>query len=140
MEIWLIFRLAIIWWTKFARLARVLVRTTVQSDAFIAGRMAGAGPFKLVQSYILPAIFPPMLTQLSLDIGNMMLALAGLSFLGLGVQPPTPEWGNMLSEGRDYLQSAPWLVIYPSLAIFGVVMVFNILGDATRKYLNPERY
>ena len=83
--------LAIIWWTKFARLARVLVRTTVQSDAFIAGRMAGAGPFKLVQSYILPAIFPPMLTQLSLDIGNMMLALAGLSFLGLGVQPPTPE-------------------------------------------------
>ena len=131
--------LAIIWWTKFARLARVLSRTAVQSDAYIAGRMAGAGPIKLARRYILPAIFPAMLTQLSLDIGNMMLALAGLSFLGLGVQPPTPEWGNMLSEGRDYLQSAPWLVIYPGLAIFLVVVVFNILGDATRKYLNPEQ-
>lgn len=132
--------LSIIWWTKFARLARVLVRTTIQSDAIVAGRMAGAGPVKLVRHYILPSILPPMLTQLSLDIGNMMLALAGLSFLGLGVQPPTPEWGNMLSEGREYLQSAPWLVIYPGLATFGVVVVFNILGDATRKYLNPERY
>ena len=128
-----------IWWTKFVRLARVLSRTAVQSDAYIAGRMAGAGPIKLARRYILPAIFPAMLTQLSLDIGNMMLALAGLSFLGLGVQPPTPEWGNMLSEGRDYLQSAPWLVIYPGLAIFLVVVVFNILGDATRKYLNPEQ-
>ncbi len=131
--------LAIIWWTKFARLARVLVRTTVQSEAFIAGRMAGASPFSLVFRYILPAILPAMLTQLSLDIGNMMLALAGLSFLGLGVQPPTPEWGNMLSEGREYLQSAPWLVTYPGLAIFGVVVVFNVLGDATRNLLNPER-
>lgn len=131
--------LAIIWWTKFARLARVLVRTAVQSDAVVAGRMAGAGPIRLARHYILPAILPTMLTQLSLDIGNMMLALAGLSFLGLGVQPPTPEWGNMLSEGREYLQSAPWLVIYPGLATFLVVVVFNILGDATRKYLNPER-
>ncbi|QIZ76318.1 ABC transporter permease [Ferrimonas lipolytica] len=131
--------LAIIWWTKFARLSRVLVRTTVQSDAVIAGRMAGASGFTLVRHYILPSIMPPMLTQLSLDIGNMMLALAGLSFLGLGVQPPTPEWGNMLSEGREYLQSAPWLVIYPGIATFVVVIVFNILGDATRKYLNPER-
>ncbi len=131
--------LAIIWWTKFARLARVLVRTAIQSDAIAAGRMAGAGPIRLVRHYILPSILPPMLTQLSLDIGNMMLALAGLSFLGLGVQPPTPEWGNMLSEGREYLQSAPWLVIFPGLATFLVVVVFNILGDATRKYLNPER-
>lgn len=131
--------LAIIWWTKFARLSRVLVRTAVQSDAVIAGRMAGASRINLIRHYILPSILPPMLTQLSLDIGNMMLALAGLSFLGLGVQPPTPEWGNMLSEGKEYLQSAPWLVIYPGLATFTVVVVFNILGDATRKYLNPER-
>lgn len=131
--------LAVIWWTKFARLARVLVRSAIQSDAVAAGRMAGAGHVKLFHHYILPSILPPMLTQLSLDIGNMMLALAGLSFLGLGVQPPTPEWGNMLSEGREYLQSAPWLVVYPGLATFSVVVVFNILGDATRNYLNPER-
>lgn len=132
--------LSVIWWTKFARLSRVLVRTAVQSDAYLAGRMAGAGNIKLIRYYILPVIFPPMLTQFSLDIGNMMLALAGLSFLGLGVQPPLPEWGNMLSEGREYLQSAPWLVIYPGLAIFTVVVVFNVLGDTTRKYLNPERH
>ncbi|WP_028582609.1 ABC transporter permease [Desulfogranum japonicum] len=130
--------LAIIWWTKFARLTRVLVRTAIHSEAVIAGQMAGAGTVKLVRHYLLPTILPPLLTQLSLDIGNMMLALAGLSFLGLGVQPPTPEWGSMLSEGREYLQSAPWLVIYPGLATFMVVVVFNILGDATRKYLNPE--
>ncbi|MCE0494975.1 ABC transporter permease [Vibrio salinus] len=132
--------LAIIWWTKFARLSRVLVRTAVQSDAFLAGRMAGAGPVKQIRYYILPSIFPPLLTQLSLDIGNMMLALAGLSFLGLGVQPPTPEWGNMLSESREYLQSAPWLIVYPGIAIFIVVVVFNILGDSTRKYLDPGRH
>lgn len=132
--------LSIIWWTKFARLSRVLVRSAVQSDAFIAGKMAGAGKIKLIRCYLLPSILPPMLTQLSLDIGNMMLALAGLSFLGLGVQPPIPEWGNMLSEGREYLQSAPWLVLYPGLATFAVVVIFNILGDATRKYLNPERH
>jgi len=131
--------LATIWWTKFARLSRVLVRTAIQSDAVIAGRMAGAGQIKLVRYYILPSILPPMLTQLSLSIGSMMLSLAGLSFLGLGVQPPTPEWGGMLSEGKEYLQSAPWLVIYPGLATFAVVVVFNILGDATRNYLNPEQ-
>ncbi len=132
--------LAVIWWTKFARLSRALVRTALTSDAVIAGRMAGSGKIRLVLIYILPTVLPPLLTQLCLDIGNMMLALAGLSFLGLGVQPPTPEWGNMLSEGREYLQSAPWLVIYPGLAIFIVVVIFNILGDATRKYLNPHRF
>ncbi|MDG3086394.1 ABC transporter permease [Vibrio hannami] len=131
--------LGIIWWTKFARLSRVLIKSEMQSEAIIAGRMAGASNFKLFWSYLLPAVMPALLTQLSLDIGNMMLAMAGLSFLGLGIQPPTPEWGNMLSEGRTYLQSAPWLVIYPGIAIFIVVMIFNILGDTTRKYLNPER-
>ncbi len=132
--------LSIIWWTKFARLSRVLVRSALTSDAVVAGRMAGAGKLRLVVIYILPTILPALLTQLCLDIGNMMLALAGLSFLGLGVQPPTPEWGNMLSEGREYLQSAPWLVLYPGLATFLVVVTFNILGDATRKYLNPKKF
>ena len=131
--------LGIIWWTKFARLTRVLVKTAIQSDAVIAGRMTGSSSLRLFRYYILPSIFPTMLTQLSLDIGHMMLALAGLSFLGLGVQPPTPEWGNMLGEGREYLQSAPWLVVYPGLAIFGVVVVFNVLGDATRNHLNPDK-
>ena len=72
------------------------------------------------------------------DVGTFMLSLASLSFLGFGVQPPTPEWGYMLSEGRTYMQSAPWLMIYPGIAIFIVVSVFNLFGDAVRDLFDPK--
>lgn len=133
-----ILALSIIWWTKYAKLTRVLVIHAATSDYMDAARMAGAGKIRLVTHYLFPNIISPLLIQLALDIGNMMLALAGLSFLGLGVQPPTPEWGGMLSEGREYLQTAPWLLIYPGLAIFTVVAVFNMLGDTVRDYLDPK--
>ena len=133
-----IIALSVIWWTKYAKLTRVLVMAAASREYMDAGRMAGAGKIKLVTRYLFPNIISPLVVQLALDIGNMMLALAGLSFLGLGVQPPTPEWGNMLSEGREYLQTAPWLLIYPGLAIFSVVVVFNILGDSVRDYLDPR--
>ena len=74
-----------------------------------------------------------------MDIGTMMLELAGLSFLGFGAKPPIPEWGAMLSEGRSYMRQAPWLMIYPGLAIFIVVVVFNLLGDSIRGWLEPRR-
>ncbi|MBF7096792.1 ABC transporter permease [Alkalibacter sp. M17DMB] len=131
-----IFALSIIWWTKYARLTRVLVISIKNSEYLAAARMAGAGTLRCVFKYILPNIVSPLAVQFVLDIGNIMLALAGLSFLGLGVQPPIPEWGNMLNEGRAYLQTAPWLLLYPGLAIFLTVSLFNVLGDMTRDFLD----
>jgi peptide/nickel transport system permease protein len=134
-----ILALSIIWWTKYAKLTRILVIGAAAKEYMDAGKMAGAGKFKLVTQYLFPNIISPLIVQLALDIGNMMLALAGLSFLGLGVQPPTPELGNMLSEGREYMQTAPWLLLYPGLAIFTIVVVFNLLGDTVRDYLDPKQ-
>ena len=133
-----IIALAVIWWTKYARLTRVLVLEVKNSEYIEAGIMAGAGKLKLITHYIIPNIISPLVVQLALDIGGMMLALAGLSFLGLGIQPPAPEWGNMLNEGRAYLQTAPWLLIYPGLAIFIVVVIFNVLGDLARDVFDPN--
>lgn len=133
-----ILALSIIWWTKYAKFTRVLVISASSSEYMDAARMAGAGKFRLVTRYIFPNIISPLVIQLAMDIGNMMIALAGLSFLGLGVQPPTPEWGGMLSEGREYMQTAPWLLIYPGLAIFTVVVIFNLLGDTVRDVLDPQ--
>ncbi|MCC5909373.1 MAG: ABC transporter permease subunit [Clostridiaceae bacterium] len=130
--------LSLIWWTKYARLSRVLVMSIKNREYIDAGRMAGGSPLKLITRYIFPNIISPLVVQLAIDIGSMMLAIAGLSFLGLGVQPPAPEWGNMLNEGRAYMQTAPWLLIYPGMAIFIVVCVFNVLGDTLRDVLDPK--
>ncbi|MEW9123416.1 MAG: nickel transporter permease [Thermotaleaceae bacterium] len=133
-----ILALSVVWWTKYARLTRVLVMGIKNSEYIHAAKMAGAGKFKLITHYIFPNILSSLIVQLALDIGGMMLALAGLSFLGLGVQSPTPEWGNMLNEGRAYMQTAPWLLIYPGAAIFIVVAIFNVLGDTARDVLDPK--
>jgi peptide/nickel transport system permease protein len=133
-----IIALSVIWWTKYAKLTRVLVMSAATSDYMDAARMAGASKLKLIVRYLFPNIASPLIVQLALDVGNMMLTLASLSFLGLGVQPPTPECGVMLSEGRQYIQTAPWLLLYPGLSIFIVVVVFNILGDSVRDYLDPK--
>lgn len=130
--------LSVIWWTKYARLTRVLIMGIKNREYIDAAKMAGASNFKLVTRYLLPNIISPLAVQFVIDIGSMMLAIAGLSFLGLGVQTPTPEWGNMLNEGRPYMQTAPWLLIYPGLAIFAVVAVFNVLGDTLRDLLDPK--
>ncbi|MEK3934474.1 nickel transporter permease [Sporosarcina sp. FSL W7-1349] len=129
---------SIVWWTKYARLTRVLVWEVKNNEYIQAAKMAGAGKMKLVTHYIFPNISSSFIVQFVIDIGGIMLALAGLSFLGLGVQTPTPEWGNMLNEGRAYLQTAPWLLIFPGIAIFTVVAIFNTLGDLARDVLDPK--
>jgi peptide/nickel transport system permease protein len=131
--------LAMIWWTKYAKLTRVLVMGVKHHVYMDAAIMAGASKFKRVIYYVVPNIFSQLVIQLSLDVSGMMLSLAGMSFLGLGVQPPTPELGVMLSEGRAYMQVAPWLVIYPGFAIFVIVAVFNVLGDSVRDALDPKQ-
>lgn len=130
---------SIVWWTKYARLTRVLVWELKNNEFIQAAKMAGAGKIKIVTHYIFPNISPTLIVQFMIDIGGIMLALAGLSFLGLGVQAPTPEWGNMLNEGKAYLQTAPWLLLFPGLAIFIVVVIFNTLGDLARDVLDPKQ-
>ena len=130
--------LAAISWPKYARIARSQV-LTVRSMAYVeAARMGGCGSLEIMLCQILPNIVGPVLVTATLDIGVMMMELAGLSFLGLGAQPPTAEWGSMMSDGRSMLQTAPWVVLAPGCAIFVSVMVFNLLGDTVRDLLDPK--
>ena len=127
--------LSLIWWTKYSRLTRIAVIKEKSSTYVVAAKMAGASNLNVVMKYILPNIMSSLVVQMVIDISGVMLALSGLSFLGLGVQPPTPEWGNMLNEGRAYIQTAPWLLMFPGGAIFVVVVIFNLLGDGLRDIL-----
>lgn len=134
-----ILAIAVISWTKYARLSRSLVLKIKNCDYIAAARMTGSKHRHILWSYMLPNALPTMVITAATDIGTMMLALASLSFLGFGIQPPTPEWGYMLSEGRQYFQSSPWLLWFPGIAIFVVVVIFNLLGDSLRDVLDPKQ-
>ena len=130
--------LSLVWWTKYARLTRNMVLGIRQEDYIIQARFGGAGDVGILWRYILPNILPQVVIMASLDVGGMMMALAGLSFLGLASQPPAPEWGYMLFESRQYMQTAPWLMMAPGVAILITVIVFNLLGDCVRDVLDPK--
>lgn len=130
--------LAVISWPKYARVARSQT-LALKSSAFVsAARLSGSTSMQMILRHILPNILGPILVTAMLDIGTMMMELAGLSFLGLGAQPPIAEWGNMMSGGRSMLQSYPWLVLSPGFAIFLTVVIFNLLGDTVRDYMDPK--
>ena len=130
--------LALISWPKYARIARSQTLTVKNTNYMAASQLAGCTAAQMIWRHILPNIAGPILVTSMLDIGTMMMELAGLSFLGLGAQPPTAELGNMMSGGRSMLQTYPWVVIGPGLAIFTAVVIFNLLGDAMRDYLDPH--
>lgn len=134
-----ILALAAISWPKYARLARGLTLAQKDSPYLMAARLSGSGTVKLLMKHILPNIAGQILVTSVLDIGTMMMELAGLSFLGLGVKPPMAEWGSMISDGRVMLQTAPWMALAPGGAIFITVMVFNLLGDTLRDYMDPRQ-
>lgn len=133
-----IIALAVISWPKFARLARGLTLTQMDSAYLMAAKLSGSSPGKILIRHILPNIAGPLLVTAVLDIGTMMMELAGLSFLGLGVKPPMAEWGSMINDGRSMLQISPWMVLAPGVAIFVTVMIFNLLGDTVRDYMDPK--
>lgn len=133
-----ILALAVIWWTKYARVTRGLASSFRNREFITQARFGGAGTGRIVYKYILPNILPQVLIMATLDIGGMMLSLASLSFLGLASQPPKPEWGYMLYEGKTYLQASPWLIWFPGLVLFITVIVFNLLGDSLRDILDPK--
>lgn len=134
-----IIALAAVSWTKYTRVSRSLVMAAKEKEYILAAEMGGAKQYQVILKYILPNISPTLIVMAAMDIGVMMLEISALSFLGLGAQPPTPEWGYMLSEGRNYMQTEPWLMIYPGMAIFTTVMIFNLLGDGLRDILDPNK-
>lgn len=125
-------------WPKYARLARSLVLKIRHEDYVAAAIVTGSKTLYILINYMIPNVIPTLIITAATDIGGMMLELAGLSFLGFGAKAPAPEWGLMLNEGRQFIQNAPWMTIFPGAAIFVVVMIFNLLGDAFRDYLDPR--
>ncbi len=121
----------------FARLTRSLALTIRSQDFVAAAQVAGASDGRILLRHILPNSLSPLVVQASLGIGATILIAAALGFLGLGVQPPTPEWGTMLSRGRSYMSTAPFLVFFPGIVIALLVLGFNLLGDSLRDALDP---
>lgn len=133
-----IIAITLVSWTKYARLARSLVLKIKDRDYVSAAIVSGSRRSHIIRAYMLPNALPILIITAATDVGSMMLELAALSFLGFGAKPPTPEWGYMLNEGRGLIQSAPWMMIFPGLAIFLVVVVFNMLGDSLRDIMDPR--
>lgn len=131
--------IAAVSWPKYARLARSMVMKVKKGQFIEAAIVNGTKTVKILWKHIVPNMLTTMIVTAGADIGTMMLELASLSFLGFGAQPPAPEWGLMLNEGRTYIAKAPWLMIYPGIAIVIVVIVFNMLGDSLRDILDPKQ-
>ena len=129
---------ALVSWTKYARLARSLVLKVRNQDYVAAAVVTGSKTSHILRKYMVPNVIPTLIITGATDIGGMMLEIAGLSFLGFGAKAPTPEWGLMLNEGRQFIQNASWMMVFPGAAIFTVVVVFNLLGDALRDVLDPK--
>lgn len=126
-------------WTKYARLTRSSVLKIRSKDYISAAVMSGSKTGYILRKHILTMILPILIVTAATDIGTMMLEIAALSFLGFGAQPPAAEWGVMLNEGRAYLQASPWMMIYPGMAIFIVVVIFNLLGDSLRDMIDSGK-
>ncbi len=132
--------LSVIGWVGYARLVRGQVLKVRELEFVQAARALGAGTPRILFRHVVPTTLPAVMVQATLGMAGAILAEASLSFLGLGVQPPTPSWGTMLSGGRLHLLDAPHLTIFPGAAIAALVLGFNFLGDGLRDLLDPKRY
>lgn len=126
------------WWPWYTRLARAQTVSLRESSFIEASRAIGVRDRTIIFEHVLPNVTTPALVQATMDLGSAILMGAALSFLGLGVQPPRPDWGNMLTVARIYFREAPWFAIYPGLAILIVAVAFNLLGDGVRDALDPH--
>lgn len=125
-------------WAWYARIIRGLALGIKNQEYILAARVAGTPPIRIIIRHLVPPIMAQLVILATLDIGHMMLHVSGLSFLGLGIQPPTPEWGVMINDARQYIWTRPELIMYPGIMIFLAVMAFNIPGDALRDSLDPS--
>ncbi len=135
----LILALSVIGWVGYARLMRGQVLKVRQFDFVTAARALGANDARIIFRHVLPNAIQPLIVQASLGMAGAVLSEASLSFLGLGVQPPTPSWGVMLNDARSYLRVAPQLLLFPGLAVMLTVLAFNFFGDGLREWLDPKQ-
>jgi dipeptide transport system permease protein len=133
-----IIAVTIVYLPRYVRLVRASALAELSKDYVTAARMAGASPFRLMTRTVLPNCMPPLIVQGALGVSDAILEAAALGFLGLGAQAPTPEWGSMLADAREFIQAAPWLVTLPGLAILITVLAINLMGDGLRDALDPK--
>jgi len=133
-----IIAIAISWWPWYTRIVRGQAISLKERQFVKAAKAIGTPHFKIIFKHIIPNCIAPVIVQASMDIGGVILTIAALSFLGLGAQPPTPEWGLMISTSRTYFLTAWWYSFFPGMAILVTVLVFNLLGDGLREVLDPK--
>lgn len=130
--------LALVGWVRYARVVRGSVLSIKQEEFVKASQLMGVNRLRIVGRHILPNVIGPVVVLATIDMASVILGTSALSFLGLGAQPPTPEWGTMISQGREYIQTAWWVVNFPGVAIMLAVLGFNLLGDGLRDALDPR--
>jgi peptide/nickel transport system permease protein len=131
--------IAVTTWPPYARIARAETITLRESEFIMAARLQGASMFRILRRHIVPLCLSSVIVRLTLDMAGVILTAAGLGFLGLGAQPPTPEWGAMVAGGRTFIIDQWWVATLPGAAIFAVSLGFNLLGDGLRDVLDPKR-
>lgn len=135
----LLIALGAVGWTYTCRVTRAETLSIREKDYIDAARVLGCSTFRILRKHVLPNILGPIIVIATLGVADIILMAATLSFLGVGAQPGTPEWGAMLSRGRDYLYYAPWISIFPGVALFITILGLNTLGDGLRDFLDPYR-
>ena len=134
----MVIAIALSWWPGYARLVRGEVIARKEEVYVSAARAIGASPARILFLHVLPNIVSPVVVKMSLDMGFAILTVASLGFIGIGVRPPTPEWGTMLSISRSYMPDFWWTAVFPGLAMFVAIFGFNLLGDGLRDVLDPK--
>ena len=130
--------IGVVYMPQFARVVRAAVLQVKEEDFVDAARAVGAGSSRILTRHVLPNVLSPIIVMATLTVGFMIVETAGLSFLGLGASPPTPEWGSMLATGRSFMLTAPWIATFPGVAILITVIGFNLIGDGMRDLLDPR--
>ncbi len=133
-----ILALCVIYWTEYARIARSLVLSIKERTYLKSARVCGENHATILVKHVIPNVFPSLIVTATLDIGTMIMEVAALSYLGLGVKAPMSEWGSMMNLGKQYLQTNPWLIVVPGIAIFITVIIFNLFGDKLRDALDLQ--
>ncbi|WNC12270.1 nickel ABC transporter permease subunit NikC [Brevibacillus brevis] len=131
--------LMMVQWVYYARMFRSMVVSLMEQNFITAARISGSSPWKIIRQHLIPNVLPPILVMGTLEMGWAIMDISALSFLGLGIQPPTPEWGSMIHEGKNFIRSHPELMIYPGLMILFVVIAFNLLGEALSERFGVKR-
>ena len=132
--------IAVTGWFRTSRVVRAVVLRLREAEFVQAARALGSGRMDLARRHLLPHLAPTVIVSVTLDVGNIILLESGLSYLGLGVRPPAPSWGNMILEGKDQLFSAPWVAAAPGVALLLTVAAFNLLGDGLQDAFDPRRH